>query len=238
MKSNLPSVLITGGGSGIGLALARKFHATGQMPILVGRRETVLREAAATLPGARIHVADITCAKARSELAAQYPHITTLIHSAGIQHNSPFHAQSEPAICQELATNLQAPILLTHAFLPHLLQKRAANIVFITSALALVPKESAAIYCAGKAALHSFAQTLRWQLENTPVRVIDLMPPLVETAMTAGRGHGKISAETLAEAFWQGFMRQDGHICVGKSRWLARIRRISPTLAARLMRKS
>lgn len=238
MTPNLPNVLITGGGSGIGLALARKFHAAGQMPILVGRRETLLREVAATLPGAHIHATDITCANARSELVARYPHITTLIHSAGIQENCPFHTQSEPAICQELASNLQAPILLTHAFLPHLLEKPAANIVFITSALALVPKESAAIYCASKAALHSFAQTLRWQLEETPVRVIDLMPPLVDTAMTAGRGHGKISAEALTEAFWQRFTRGDSHIRVGKSRWLARIQRLSPALAARLMRKS
>ncbi|MDO5091268.1 MAG: SDR family NAD(P)-dependent oxidoreductase [Cardiobacteriaceae bacterium] len=233
-----PDILITGGGSGIGLALARRYHQAGHIPLLVGRRTHLLEKAAAELPGAHIHIADITSPDARAALVAKYPHITTLIHSAAIQHNGDFARQSTDAIERELATNLLAPIHLSHAYLPHLRQQPQATIVFITSALALVPKENAALYCASKAALHSLAQTLAWQLEQTNIRIIDLMPPLVDTAMTAGRGHGKISPDTVADAYWQALERGKNHIAVGKARWLGIIRRLSPALATRLLRKS
>ncbi|WP_373741240.1 SDR family oxidoreductase [Neisseria sp.] len=233
----LHTALITGGGSGIGLALARRFHAAGHRVILVGRRAEVLQKAAAELSGARYETADITLREDRERLLRNHPDVSVLVNNAGIQLNQPFAAQSEADIRHELDTNLLAPVLLTHAFLPQLTAQPNGAVVNITSGLALVPKEAAALYCAGKAALHSFSQTLRWQLEGTSVRVYELMPPLVDTAMTHGRGKGKISPDALAEEFWHAFTREKYEIMGGKTKLLHLINRIAPGLAQKIMRK-
>ena len=136
----------------------------------------------------------------------------------------------------ELHVNLLAPVLLTHAFLPHLQRQAASAIVNVSSVLALVPKQSASAYCASKAALHSFSRSLRWQLESTSVRVFEVMPPLVDTAMTANRGTGKISPEALAAAFWAGFRTDQYELRVGKAKAAGLIARLSPSLAERIMR--
>lgn len=237
MQTSKHKVLITGGASGIGLALARRFHAAGNAVVLVGRRADALAEAARALPGVQTEVADITQAADRERLLHAHGHITILINNAGIQLNRPLREQSEADIRRELDTNLTAPVLLTHAFLPALLRQPQAAIVNVSSGLALVPKEAASIYCATKAALHSFSQTLRWQLEGTPVQVFELMPPLVDTAMTEGRGTGKISPDALADEFWHAFAQGRHEVLVGKTKLLGLINRLSPTLAQRIMRK-
>lgn len=198
-------VLITGGASGIGLALAKRFHAAGNALVLAGRRADALAEAARALPGAQTQVADITQPADRARLLQAHGDISILVNNAGIQINRPLLEQDQADIRHELETNLAAPVLLTHAFLPALLCQPQAAIVNVSSGLALVPKEAASIYCASKAALHSFSQTLRWQLEGTPVQVFELLPPLVDTAITQGRGKGKISADALAAEFWRTF---------------------------------
>ncbi len=88
-----------------------------------------------------------------------------------------------------------------------LLLRDNAAIVNVSPGLALVPKQTASIYCASKAALHSFSKTLRWQLEGTSVKVFEVLPSAVDTAMTAGRGRAKISPDRLAGEFWRGFQR-------------------------------
>ena len=109
----------------------------------------------------------------------------------------------------------------------------------VSSGLAIVPKESCAVYCATKAALHSLSQTLRWQLEHTPVRVFELMPPMVATPMSQGKGHAhlKISPDELADEFWRAFLRNRYQIMGGKTKLLYWLNRISNTLAQRVMRK-
>ena len=238
MKTTHHTVLITGGATGIGLALAKAFHARGNRIILVGRRAGKLENAARMLGGACICCADITQDTDRAQLVVQYPDTTILINNAGIQNNGAFSAQSPDDIEQELNTNLTAPILLTHAFLPHLARQPEAAVINVTSGLALVPKENAAVYGATKAALRNFTQSLRWQLESTSVRVFELVPPLVESAMTQGRGTGKISPEALADIFWQAFERDVYDILAGKSRLLAWINRLAPKTAQRIMRKA
>jgi uncharacterized oxidoreductase len=138
---------------------------------------------------------------------------------------------------REIDTNLVAPLLLTHAFLPTLAKQREAAIVNLTSVLALSPKQSASVYCATKAALRSFTQSLRWQLEGSPVRVFELMPPLVDTAMTAGRGTGKVSPEALAEAFWRGFAADRFEIAPGKAGAARFLMRWLPGVAQRMLRR-
>lgn len=238
MKTQSHTVLITGAGSGIGLALAKKFHAAGNQLILVGRRAAALQSAAEQLPGACIYPADIRESEQRTALLQRHPHISILVNNAAIQRNSPLRDQSAADIRDELETNLLAPILLTHAYLPHLMQQSEAAIINITSGLALVPKASASIYCASKAGLHSFSQSLRWQLTGSDVKVFEILPPLVDTAMTAGRGKGKISPDALADRFWHAFTHNRYHIPIGKTRVLSVIQRLSPALAARIMRNA
>ncbi len=237
MHTNGHKVLITGGASGIGLALAKRFHAAGNTVVLAGRRADALAEAASALPGAQTEVADITQSTDRARLLHAHGDTSVLVNNAGIQINRPLLEQTEADICRELDTNLIAPVLLTHAFLPALLRQPQAAIVNVSSGLAIVPKEAASLYCASKAALHSFSQTLRWQLEGSPVKVFELLPPLVDTAMTQGRGQGKISPDALADAFWHAFTTGRHEVLAGKTRLLALINRLSPALAQRIMRK-
>jgi uncharacterized oxidoreductase len=229
-------VLITGGATGIGLALAQRFHKAGNQVIVVGRGKTALDTASAHLPGVVSRVGDVSDPAHRSRLVEEFADISVLVNNAGIQRNGAFSTMSASEIESELAINLAAPVMLCHAFLPHLVQRPEAAIVNVSSVLAIVPKESAAIYCASKAALHSFSRTLRWQLERTQVRVFEVLPALVDTAMTAGRGKGKISPDAVAAEFWAGFQADRTEIFVGKAKAARFINRLSPALAERIIR--
>lgn len=236
MQHTQQVVLVTGGATGIGFALAEKFHAAGNRVILAGRSEASLADAAGRLPGVETCVADIVRESDRERLVAEFPDVSVLVNNAGIQFSGAFAASAPQDIAREIDVNFLAPALLSRAFLPLLLARESAAIVNVSSALALVPKEAAAMYCASKAALHSFSKTLRWQLEGTPVRVFEVLPPLVETAMTAGRGKGKITPAQLADAFWEGFKADRYEMPIGKARLLARINRLTPAIAERIMR--
>ncbi len=193
------TVLITGGATGIGFALAKKFQAAGNRVIVVGRSEQKLAAATAALPGISTCAADVTSAADRARLLGTYLDISILINNAGIQYLVPVLESTPHDIKHELDVNFLSPVLLCRAFLPLLLQRESAAIVNVSSGLALVPKQTASIYCVSKAALHSFSKTLRWQLEGTGVKVFEVLPPVVDTAMTAGRGRAKISPDRLAE---------------------------------------
>ncbi|HET7792182.1 MAG TPA: SDR family NAD(P)-dependent oxidoreductase [Rhizobacter sp.] len=237
MRSSGHRVLITGGSRGIGLALARRFHANGNSVLLVGRDEAALAAAVANMPGARYRVADLTHAQDREALVRECSDVSVLVNNAGVQVNGEFRQLPAERIDSELQLNLFAPLQLTHALLPTLAAAPEAAVINVTSVLALVPKPSAAVYCASKAALHSFTQALRWQLEGTPVRVFELMPPLVDTAMTTGRGSGKLAPEAVAAAFWQGYLRDQATIKVGKAKAASVLARVAPSVAERIMRK-
>lgn len=233
------TVLITGGATGIGFALAKKFHSAGNRVILVGRREEALRQAADQLSGCLIAVADVSQETDRERLVRDFPDVSILVNNAGVQFTQPFATQTAEQIAQEININLTAPAQLTLAFLPILTAQREAAVVNVSSGLAIVPKETCAVYCASKAALHSFSQTLRWQLENSPVRVFELMPPMVATPMSQGKGHAhlKISPDELANEFWRDFQRNHYEIMGGKTKLLYWLNRLSNTLAQRVMRK-
>jgi uncharacterized oxidoreductase len=237
MNTTQQTVLITGGATGIGFAIAKKFHAAGNRVILVGRSQEALSKALLALPGVQTLVADVALAADRAKLVASFPEITVLVNNAGVQFNETIAASTPASIEYELNVNFSAPVLLAQAFLPLLVQQKSAAIVNISSGLALVPKQSASIYCAAKAAMHSFCKTLRWQLESTNIRVFEVLPPLVDTAMTAGRGKGKISADALAEEFWVGFKADKFEIRIGKAKLLSIINRIAPSIAEKIMRK-
>ena len=230
------TVLITGGASGIGFALAEKFHTAGNRVIVVGRTKETLAKAAAALPGITTEVADVSVPADREHLVAKFSDLSILVNNAGMQHNLPIAESSGDEIEYELNVNFLAPVLLSRAFLPHLLERKESAIINISSGLAIVPKQVASIYCASKAAMHSFSKTLRWQLEASSVRVFEVLPPLVDTAMTTGRGKGKISPAELAREFWEGFQSDKFEMLIGKTKLLYFINRLLPSVAEKIMR--
>jgi short-subunit dehydrogenase involved in D-alanine esterification of teichoic acids len=230
------TVLITGGATGIGLALAGRFHAQGNRVILVGRSPSALADAAKALPGVQTHAADITLAADRERLFNRCADVSVLINNAGIRIDKNFDQVTEAELRAELDVNFLAPILLTQTFLPALKQRPEAAVINVSSGVALWPRQAAAMYNASKAAMHSFTKSLRWQLDGSSVRVFEVLPPLVESAMTAGRGRGKISPAQLADEFWAGYQADRYEMLIGKVKLLAWMRRMSPAFTDRTMR--
>ena len=181
------TILITGGGSGIGRGLAEAFHALGNQVVIAGRRQQVLDQTTAANPGMRSIVVDMddTAGVQRfaAQLASDYPALNVLVNNAGIMRieklkENPL-ADAEAAI----TTNLLGPIRLTGALLPSLMKQPRATIMTVSSGLAFMPMAMAPTYCATKAAIHSYSQSLRYQLQGTPVEVIELIPPYVATEL-------------------------------------------------------
>ncbi|NER48760.1 MAG: SDR family NAD(P)-dependent oxidoreductase [Symploca sp. SIO1A3] len=238
MKATHNTVLITGGTSGIGFALAQRFLREGNTVIVTGTNAQKAEIVKSQFPKITIELADMRNRQELRKLAYNYPDVNILINNAGIQYNYDF-ADGAIAIEQietELDINLLSPLYLTKLFLPQLLSHPNAAIINVSSGLGIVPKQSAPIYCASKAALHSFTKTLRWQLEATSVRVFEIIPPIVDTAMTRGRGRGKIKPEALVEEFWRNFTQDRWEMRIGKTKLLFVLGRLMPKLAERIMR--
>jgi uncharacterized oxidoreductase len=186
MELGSNTVLVTGGASGIGLALAERFLRAGSEVIVCGRREEKLREAQEKHPGLHIRVCDVTGESERAALfewaVREFPRLNVLVNNAGIQLRV---ALTEPGqwerIREEIAVNFEAPVHLSTLFIPHLGQQERAAIVNITSGLSFAPMARVPVYCATKAALHSFTLSLRHQLAGTPIEVIEIIPPAVDT---------------------------------------------------------
>ncbi|GAB2561421.1 SDR family oxidoreductase [Spirosoma aerophilum] len=181
------TVLITGGASGIGWALAERFLQAGSQVIICGRRADKLQEAQQQYPQLHIRQCDVGLASDRMALLdwvrSNFPQVNVLINNAGIQRRMQLANSQEDwnDTQSELAINLEAPIHLSTLFIPHLLQQPKAAIMNVTSGLAFVPGAFAPVYSATKAALHSFTMSLRYQLSKTSIEVIELVPPAVNT---------------------------------------------------------
>lgn len=241
MRPTQNTVLITGGTSGIGLELARRFHREGNAVIVTGRNPSALGRVRSELPGLIAEQADMADPAALSRLVERYPEVNILVNNAAVQHNYNLAdpGRSVELIDEELAINLLGPLRLIKLMLPRLLSKEAAAIINVSSGLAIVPKQSAPVYCASKAALRSFTRSLRWQLEGGPVKVFEIVPALIETPMTAGRGKGrmgKITPAALVDEFWAGFVRDRYELRIGKTKLLYHLQRLAPALAERIMR--
>jgi uncharacterized oxidoreductase len=187
------TILITGGASGIGFALAERFAKANSTVIVCGRRAAQLAEAKARCPQLHTLVADLSLESARVELAArvasEFPKLNVLINNAGIQQRPvPLdQPQDWPQHQLEIATNLAAPMHLSMLLLPQLKQQQRGYLINVTSGLAFVPLAFMPTYCATKAALHSFTLSLRFQLRSSSVRVIEIAPPAVNTDL-GGKG--------------------------------------------------
>lgn len=186
------TILITGGGSGIGRALAEALHARGNRIIITGRRESVLAETAAANPGMAYAALDMADSAAVLAFAARvvqdHPALNVVINNAGIMKVEDVTAEPfDFAIVEEtIATNLLGPITLTAALLPHLRTRPAATVMTVSSGLAFIPLAATPTYSATKAAIHSWSQSLRRQLADTSVDVLELAPPAVATDLMPG----------------------------------------------------
>ncbi|MQB20230.1 SDR family NAD(P)-dependent oxidoreductase [Agrobacterium tumefaciens] len=189
MKMTGNTVLITGGGSGIGRALAEAFHALGNKVIISGRRQSALDEVTSANPGMVSAVLDATKAENirtfAETLTRDYPDLNVVINNAGIMKNEDITAAPDYLeIAEEtIATNLLAPIRLTAALLPHFLKKENAAVLTVSSGLAFVPMVATPTYSATKSAIHAYSMALREQLKDTSVEVIEIAPPYVQTTL-------------------------------------------------------
>jgi uncharacterized oxidoreductase len=187
------TILITGGGSGIGRGLAEALHKAGNHVVIAGRRQAALDEVVRANPGMRAMTLDIDNADAIRAFAAKavadFPALNVLVNNAGVARPEDLRSGSADTSAAEamVTTNLLGPIRLTAALLPHLLKRPSATIINNTSGLAFVPLPAMPTYCATKAALHSYTVSLRVQLRGTNVRVLELPPPYVQTELGGDR---------------------------------------------------
>jgi uncharacterized oxidoreductase len=186
MKLTDNTILVTGGASGIGYAFAERFLAAGSEVIICGRREDKLQEAKVKHPQFHTRVCDVGDEAERVALfdwaTSEFPRLNVLVNNAGIQRRVNLtESEDWQRTRSEIAINLDAPVHLSRLFIPHLLKQERPAIINVTSGLAFVPLAGVPVYCATKAALHSFTLSLREQLSATPVSVIEVAPPAVDT---------------------------------------------------------
>lgn len=193
MKTSGNTVFITGGGSGIGLALAEWLLERGNTVITCGRRRERLHAAKKRLPGLKVRVCDISRPRSRRALitwlTAGFKELNILVNNAGIQRPVDFLKGQRhlPDADEEVVTNLTAPLHLSAMLIPHLRRKKEAAIINISSGLAFTPLAAVPVYCATKAAIHSWSLCLRHQLRGTSIRVLEIAPPMVATGLSGAR---------------------------------------------------
>ncbi|MUT66500.1 SDR family oxidoreductase [Paenibacillus sp. NEAU-GSW1] len=245
MKNFGHTVLITGGAAGIGLALAEKFLEYDNEVIIVGRDTQKLDLVKAKHPRVIAYACDLADAAQQDALVErlyiEHPSLSVLVNNAGIQYNYSFLEKEPEAIAalvvHEIAVNLTSPVKLTAKLMPLLARQPEAAVVNVSSGLGLVPKESAPVYCATKAALHLFSKALRWQLEESRIKVFEIIPPVVDTDMTRGRGKNKIKPEALAAEFFTYYTKDKQEVPIGKVKLLGILQRLLPSIPERILRK-
>ncbi|MDM5200812.1 SDR family NAD(P)-dependent oxidoreductase [Fictibacillus enclensis] len=187
MKLSGNTILVTGGASGIGLAFAERFLKEGNKVIIVGRRQEKLEEAKEKFPELHTKVCDVSNEEERIGLVEwatkEFPDLNVLVNNAGIQQRvNLLNATKDWKYYQnELAINVEGPIHLTMLLIPHFVKKERAAIMNVTSGLAIQPGVWVPVYSATKAAMHSYTVTLRHQLADTCVEVVEILPPAVNT---------------------------------------------------------
>src|SRR5215472_3994430 len=206
------TIVITGGGSGIGRGLAEALHKRGNQVIISGRRQSHLEAATKANPGMASVELDLQDPKSIASVAkkviAQYPKLDVLINNAGImQIDDAAGVVDDAVLVSTVNTNLLGTIRVTSAFIEHLKKQPAATIVYNTSVLAFVPMALTSVYSATKAALHSYVLSQRFKLRSTSVRVLELAPPWVRTDLMNSR---EAEAAMPLDEFIQGAMTQLG----------------------------
>ena len=228
-------VFITGGNSGLGKALAEAYYRKGSIVIIGGRNQDALDAVTEKCPGMATRLIDLSNRDSIRECAvwlkAEHPDLNLLINNAGIQKVLKFDRELEEAeLCAEVEVNFTGLLLLTNALLPALLAQPKAGVINVTSGLAYVPLASTPVYCATKAALRSFSASLRYQLKETGVSVIEVVPPKVDTALHRDQ-EAEIPGMSVDDFLRQtlvGLNKGQEQIFVGKARYLRWLARLAP----------
>lgn len=241
------TVLISGGSSGIGAGLARAYHSRGAQVIVAGRDPAGLARTVEGRAGMETVRMDVTSAESvracADEVARRFPSLDTLVNNAGIQQLLDFAAERPPRrdeIELEVQTNLIGLIHVTSAFLPLLRKQETARLVHVGSGLGFVPLAAAPVYSATKAAVHSFTLSLRHQLRGTRVRVIELIPPVVETDLHRGQPRKPpraMSLEAFVAAVMAGLERDQEEVAVGLAKVLRAGARVAPSFFRGIVNK-
>jgi uncharacterized oxidoreductase len=239
------TILITGGSAGIGLAFALKFLELGNEVIVTGRRQSALDAVKAQHPKLHTIQSDVADAAQIAALAERlkrdFPKLDVLMNNAGVGRtkNLADPADDLDALVSEVETNVAGLIRMT-ASLTDILIRNRGTVINVSSALAFVPAPAMPIYSATKAAVHSYTQSLRFQMEDKGVEVIDLMPPAVRTDMTSEFDEAGMSAMTTEELIKQSFAALRAgklEIRPGQSNQLAFMRRLAPGFIGRQLWK-
>jgi uncharacterized oxidoreductase len=237
MKLTGRTILITGGSAGIGVAFALRFLELGNQVIVTGRRQSALDELKAKYPKLHTVQSDVAdpaqIAFLAKRVKADYPKLDVLMNNAGIMLHKNLKAPAADldGLMTEVNINVGGVIRMTSAFID-ILTANKGTVINVSSALAFVPLPSAPIYCATKSAVHSYTQSLRFQLEETGVEVIELMPPAVKTALTAdlpeGEGVTLITTDELIKQSFAALKAGKVEIRPGQANLLALMRRLAP----------
>lgn len=239
MRLQQKTILITGGTSGIGRELARQLLARDNTVIVTGRDPEKLVATERALPGVHALQSDVSDPAAiqalHDRVLTQFPTLDVLVNNAGIMRNLNLNRDRDLSdVTREIEINLSGPVRMVQQFLPHLRRREGAAIVNVSSGLAFIPLPLSPVYCATKAAIHSFSQSLRVQLEGTSVTVIELAPPGVETPLFRGefaeemRGQKGMDVKVLARRAIAGIEAGKLEIRPGLSNVLKAMSRIAP----------
>jgi len=240
------TILITGGSSGIGFALAQEFLKNNNSVIICGRNETKLAQAKQKLPALHTVVCDVSNAESIDEmtdsLIKSHPSINILVNNAGTMH---IHDVVKDSLSfehqqQEIMTNFYGVVALCNKFLPHLQKQDNSAILNVTSGLAYMPFMASPVYAATKAAVHSYSMSIRQALKNTSVKVIEALPPMVDTQMSKGlemKGMKKISPEKLAQIIVNQVKKGKTEIRPGDSAMMITMYKMFPWLMNAMMAK-
>jgi uncharacterized oxidoreductase len=240
MKLKGNTILITGGAGGIGYELTKQLSALGNTILITGRDQSKMDRAKAASP--RIHTfrSDVSDPKAIAalyeEVIKQFPGLNILINNAGIMRKINVHdkAGSLEDLTREIEINLSGPIRMVKQFLPHLKTKPEAAILNVSSGLAFVPMPISPVYCATKAGLHSFTESLRVQLKNTKVKVFDLAPPATQTELLGNfdaedmKGASTMKVEDMVKVAVNGMKTDRFEIRPGQADLLKMMSRVAP----------
>lgn len=251
MKISNNTILITGGTSGIGLELATQLLELNNTVIVTGREKSKLDETKRKLPGIHVIQSDVSDPAAITVLyekvTKEFPELNVIINNAGIMRkiNLQTEVNDLTGFTQEIEINLMGPMRMVKQFLPFLKSKGSAAIINVSSGLAFVPLPISPVYCATKAGLHSFTQSLRIQLKNTNVKVFELAPPATETALFRGDfsaeelgGIKAMDVKILAKHAITGLEKDTLEICPGPSNALRVMNRVAPQFILNQLGKS
>jgi len=249
MQLSNNTILITGGSTGIGFQLAKQLLAKGNKIIITGRDLNKLKKAKELLPQIHTIQSDVSKAGDIESLFAQvtqtFPDLNILINNAGIMKTINIHEPQDGLneITAEIETNLNGPIRMIKKFLPHLKSKKSAAIMNVSSGLAFVPLPIAPVYCATKAAVHSFTLSLRAQLKNTKIKVFELAPPATQTDLLGPsfsedmKGVPVMKVEDMVAVAVKGMEADRLEIRPGQSNQLKMMNRIAPEFILKMLSK-